>query len=228
MAERVTSGIPGFDELVNGGFPEDTVTLVTGNTGSGKTTFCTQFLLEGLEDGETCLYITTEELPEEIRDDAESFGWDLSEHEEDGSLQIKYVDPSTRSNYIREDIEKIVEEMEPDRIALDSISVIGAYWSSDEQIRSNIHHLVKGFRHMDSTVVVTAEIPNDASGQLSRYGIAEFVVDGVVALGGLSLGESTFRSIQVLKMRKSAIKENVYGVELTDDGIVVQEPEGFD
>lgn len=225
MVERVASGIPGFDDLINGGFPEHTVTLITGNTGSGKTTFCTQFLLEGLENDDTCLYITTEELPEEIREDAASFGWDLEQYEDDGALQVAYIDPSTRSNYIREDIEKLADEMDPDRIVIDSVSVVGAYWSSDDQLRSNIHHLVKGFREMDSTVLITAEIPNEKSNQLSRYGIAEFVVDGVVALGGLSLGESTFRSLQVIKMRQTAIEEDVMGLEMTADGIAVEAEE---
>jgi KaiC/GvpD/RAD55 family RecA-like ATPase len=227
MVERVTSGVPGFDELVNGGIPTDSVTLVTGNTGSGKTTFCTQFLLDGVENGESCLFITTEELPDEIKADAESFGWDLAQYEDDGSLRIEYIDPSTRSNYIREDIEKIASEMNPDRIVIDSVSVIGAYWPSDDQLRSNIHHLVKGFRELDSTVLITAEIPEEGQGLLSRYGIAEFVVDGVIALGGLSLGEATFRSLQVIKMRQTEIKEDVMGLNMTDDGVVIEEEDTF-
>ncbi len=227
MVDRLTSGIEGFDELVNGGFPEGTVSLITGNTGSGKTTLCTQFLMEGVENGEQCLFITTEELPDEIREDAAAFGWDLAAYEEEGLLEIAYIDPSTRSNYIREDIEKRAEELDPDRVVVDSISVIGAYWTSDDQIRSNLHHLVKGFREMDTTVLVTAEVPKDDGGQLSRYGIAEFVVDGVVALGGLSLGKSTFRSLQIVKMRQTEIYEDVMGVRITDDGLVVKEEDSF-
>lgn len=227
MTDRVPTGIPGLDNLVDGGFPEDSVTLVTGNTGSGKTTFGTQFLIEGMENGEKCLYITTEEMPEEIKSDAESFGWDLEGYEDDGTLEMKYIDPSTRSSYLREDIEKAVEEHEPDRIAVDSISVIGAYWRHDDEIRSNIHHLVKGFREMDATVVMTAEIPDLDGGRLTRYGIAEFVVDGVIALGGLSLGETTFRSLQVVKMRKTPIDEDVMGLELTENGIQLQEEDTF-
>lgn len=227
MVERIASGVPGFDELVGGGLPKESVTLITGNTGSGKTTFCSQFLWKGLENGENCLYITTEELPEEIREDAEVFGWGFQKYEDEGSLVIKYIDPSTRSNYLREDVEKLVDEVEPDRIVVDSVSVIGAYWHNDGDIRSHIHHLVKGFREMDVTALVTSEMPDLDSGRLSRYGIAEFVVDGVVVLGGLSFGETTFRSLQVVKMRKTNITEDVMGLNLTDDGIVVEEEETF-
>ncbi len=227
MVDRVSSGVPGFDELVSGGVPEGTVTLVAGSTGSGKTTFASQFLWEGLEDGETCLYITTEELPDEIREDADVFGWDFASYEDDGSLIIEYIDPSTRSNYFREDIEKIVDELEPDRLVVDSVSAVGAYWHGDDEVRAHVNQLIKGFREMDVTALVTAEKPDNSSTQFSRYGIAEYVVDGVVAIGGLSLGKTTFRSLQVIKMRKTAITEDVMGLKLTEDGLVIEEEAGF-
>jgi KaiC/GvpD/RAD55 family RecA-like ATPase len=78
---------------------------------------------------------------------------------------------------------------------------------------------------MDATVLITAETPETDGNQLSRYGIAEFVVDGVVALGGLSLGESTFRSLQVIKMRQTGIEEEIRGMQMTGDGLVVEEDE---
>lgn len=225
MAERLSSGVPGFDELVDGGFPEGSVTLVTGSTGSGKTTFCTQFLWGGLEADENCLYITMEENPDEVRGSADGFGMDFESYEDDGSLSVHYIDPSTRSNYLREDVEKLVDEFDPDRIVVDSISVVGAYWSGDDEVRSHVHHLVKGFREMDATVLMTAEMSEVGHGRFSRYGIAEYVVDGVIALGGLALGKTTFRSLQVIKMRKTPIEEDVMGLEMTGDGLVVKEEE---
>lgn len=227
MVERVSSGVPGLDTLVEGGFPKHSVTMVSGNTGSGKTTFCTQFIKAGLENGEKCLYITTEELPEHISESAEEFGWDLDSYAEDDLFRITYIDPSKRSNYLSEDVEKLVEEVEPDRIVLDSISVISAYWHNDEEMRTNVHRLVQSFREMDASVVMTAEMPQSDSGGLTRYGIAEYVVDGVIALGGLSLGQSTFRSLQVIKMRQTDIDEDVQGLEITGDGLVVEEQETF-
>lgn len=227
MVERTSTGIPGLDELIEGGVPKDSVTMVTGNTGSGKTTFCTQFLINGMENGEKCLYITTEELPEMISEDAQSFGWDLDAYAKQDKFRITYIDPSKRSNYLHEDIQKLVEEVDPDRIVLDSISVIGAYWYNDEEMRTNMHALVKGMRNVDATVVMTAEMAKEDSGQLTRYGITEYIVDGVIALGGLSLGQSTFRSLQVIKMRRTDIEEDVQGLDITKEGLVVEDQDTF-
>jgi len=55
--ERIETGIEGLDDLIDGGFPESSVTLISGGTGTGKTTFCNQFLMQGIEKGQKCLYI---------------------------------------------------------------------------------------------------------------------------------------------------------------------------
>ena len=59
--ERLNSGISGFDEICGGGVPARSVSLVVGDSGSGKTIFSTQFLIGGLEKGESCLFVTFEE-----------------------------------------------------------------------------------------------------------------------------------------------------------------------
>jgi RecA/RadA recombinase len=70
------TGIPGFDLLSMGGLPKDRTTLVTGTTGSAKTVFVTQFLIEGIRKaGEPCVFVTLEESPADIRDNMLSFGW---------------------------------------------------------------------------------------------------------------------------------------------------------
>ena len=64
---RISTGIPGLDPLIEGGFLENSVNLVTGETGTGKTIFCAQFLWDGLQKGDSGLYITLEERPEDIK-----------------------------------------------------------------------------------------------------------------------------------------------------------------
>ena len=96
-SSRIPSGIPGFDPLIEGWFLENSVNLVTGETGTGKTTFCSQFLWNGLQKGETGLYITLEERPEDIKADAAMFGWDFDGFEKKGLCRIIYHDPAQDS-----------------------------------------------------------------------------------------------------------------------------------
>jgi len=224
MVERVTTGIPGLDELIEGGLPEGSVTLLSGSTGAGKTTFCSQFLWEGFQNGDSCLFITMEEMPAQVREDALEFGWNFEE-EAPGEFNTFYIDPATKSDHTTLNVKNAMDQVEPDRVVIDSISVVEAYWEGSKEVRGNIHNLVQALRGRGVTTVITAEAPE--KGQMTRSGIVEYVADGVIALGGLRFGESTFRSLQVLKMRKTDIVEDVQGVELTDEGIVVRAPEKF-
>lgn len=224
--KRVASGIPGFDELVDGGIPYGSIVLVSGGPGSGKTTFCSQFLWEGVQDGETCLYITLEESPEEIRNAAARFGWDFSAEDNDGALQVMYIDPATDTEQAVEHILEAVDQVDPDRLVIDSISVIEAYWDDEKTVRGSIHNLIRRCQDRDLTALMTAEVPEN-DGKLSRYGIAEFVVDGVIAISGMALGESMFRSIQIVKMRKTGIVEELRELTITDDGLTVGGEDAF-
>jgi circadian clock protein KaiC len=74
---RLTTGIPGLDEILHGGLIAERLYLVDGNPGAGKTTFALQFLLEGHRRGQKCLYVTLSETRQELEDGAASHGWSL-------------------------------------------------------------------------------------------------------------------------------------------------------
>ncbi|MEM4293960.1 MAG: ATPase domain-containing protein, partial [Thermoplasmata archaeon] len=76
--EKIKTGIPGLDEMLHGGLIPGRPYIVSGQLGTGKTTLAIQFLLEGVKNGENVLYITTEEPPNEIKKNFESFNWDIS------------------------------------------------------------------------------------------------------------------------------------------------------
>lgn len=226
VPERISTGIDGLDEMIQGGLVEGSVTLVTGTTGAGKTTFCSQFLWEGLQNGETCLYVTLEQRPEQIKRSATDFGWNFESESYDGQFKIMYIDPGSNPGHTADNVYKAVQEVSPDRVAIDSFSVMEAYWEEKEEVRDDLNDLALQMRDGGWTTVITAEMPDPDGSQLTRHGVAEFVVDGVVVLGGLSIGQTTFRSIQVIKMRRTDIVEDVRSIDLTENGIVVQE-EGF-
>lgn len=218
MEERVPTGVEGFDELVEGGFPLGSVVLLTGGPGTGKTTFCSQFLWEGLQNGEKCLYITTEELPKEIKDDASQFGFDFDQFEE---FDMMNMEPSDATSYLPQNIRSACEEKDYDRIVLDSISVFGIYWEGESAVRKNMDDLVKEFRRSDATTVMTAELPEEESGRLSRYGIAEFIADGVVKMEVLSIGKESFGNLTVRKMRQTNIQRGEFETMIDEGGLQI-------
>lgn len=219
MGDRVSTGVPGFDQLVDGGFPLGSVTLLTGGPGTGKTTFCSQFLWEGLQKGEKCLYITTEELPDEIKDDASQFGYNFDEFEE--NFDMMNMEPSDATSYLPQNIRSACEEKDYDRIVLDSISVFGIYWEGESQVRKNMDDLVKEFRRADATTLMTAELPDEDSGRLSRYGIAEFIADGVVKMEVLSIGKESFGNLKVRKMRQTNVQRGQFETMIDQDGLKI-------
>ena len=72
---RIPSGVPGLDEVLQGGLPRGALLLIEGPPGSGKTTFGLQFLLQGRGDGETCLLASSAETLEQLKSIAASHAW---------------------------------------------------------------------------------------------------------------------------------------------------------
>jgi KaiC/GvpD/RAD55 family RecA-like ATPase len=77
--ERVKTGIPGLDGLIEGGFPRGSTIVVSGTAGSGKSIFGMNFISEGCENGEKCLYLTVEQSPDRIANQAMHFNWNYNQ-----------------------------------------------------------------------------------------------------------------------------------------------------
>ncbi|MFL5584097.1 MAG: ATPase domain-containing protein, partial [Gemmatimonadaceae bacterium] len=91
--EKLPTGIPSFDIIAKGGLPRNRTTLVSGTAGSGKTVFAVQFLASGiLDSNENGVFVTFEESARDIRENMQSFGWDLRQWEREGKLA--FVDAS--------------------------------------------------------------------------------------------------------------------------------------
>lgn len=222
MVKRVSTGVRGLNKNIEGGFPKGSVTLVTGGPGVGKTTFCLNFIEEGLENDENCLYITTGQDSEELRLDAVEYGIDFDNYVQ--NLSIAYINPSRG---VEEEVIEYIREEEFDRIVLDSISVFEMHWGQNSKIRKYLNKIVEHLKDLDATSVITSEMPENRSGKLSRFGVAEFVADGVIQLQGYALGESRFRSLQVVKMRRTDISGDVLELSIDGKGISVSEGEKF-
>ncbi len=216
--ERFETGIEGFDELIEGGIPESSVILLSGGPGAGKTTFSSQYIWKGLQKGDTCVYITTEESPEDIKKDVKEFGFDFSKYEGD-SLYIKYMDPTDSIEFVLSDIKEFIENKQPERVVLDSLSVLGSRWVDDGKLRSNISNVIKFIRKNSKTAIITAEKQGDIENKFSKYGIAEFVADGVILLEYISIGQEAFGNLEIRKLRRTNIAKGKYETIIGNDGI---------
>ncbi|MEM5812506.1 MAG: ATPase domain-containing protein [Candidatus Aenigmatarchaeota archaeon] len=223
MISRVESGIPGLDPLIQGGFLSNSVNLISGETGTGKTIFCLQFLWHGLQKGENCLYITLEEEPNDILEDALQFGWDFNKFIKKGMFKISYYDPAQMSNMGSMIMDEI-RRMGVKRLVIDSISIVGLIIENPSQTRKNLYNLISTIKKTECTVLLTSEIV-DGSQQLSRSGVEEFVVDGVIRLCFTGVGGEEENRLQVRKMRRTRHPKGFFPFSFTSKGIVVRKDE---
>ena len=224
--KRITTGIPGLDELLEGGFIKSSTILVTGGTGTGKTTFCAQFILEGLKKGEPGIYITFEENPKDIKRDSKRYGFDFETYEKSGTFKFIYQNPFEVTE-IPSTIEDKIKSINAKRVVLDPISIIGMYMKDPVVLRKRLFEIINLLKETGGTTLLTSEIPDNeiserGGGSLSREGVAEFVVDGVIVLNLFGLGEGITRSILIRKMRATKHGTEVYPMEITNRGIFIK------
>ncbi len=220
MVERIKTGIPGLDNLIQGGLPKGSVTLVAGGTGTGKTIFCSQFLWNGLKNGESCIYLTLEEEPDEIKEDALEFGWDFKKYEKKKKLSIEYMNPLEGRGF-ESRVEDLIEHFKATRVVIDSTSVIGMYSPNNAKVRERLYTLIRILRRSNVTTLLTAEIPEQDKGSLSRFGVEEFVSDGVIVLYYLSIGSGIYRNVEIKKMRRTNQEKGTFPFEITNKGIKI-------
>lgn len=219
MAERVSTGLPGLDKLIDGGLPEGSVALLSGDAGTGKTVLCSQFLWNGLQQNQNGLFVTMEEDPDDLRKDAAAFGWNFEEYENAGYLDLIYLNPFSEMGDIRRSIKTAIDEVSAERVIVDSTSILGMYSNNIAKIRERIYELASALHEANVTAIMTAEIPEGEEG-ISRYSVEEFVADGVIVLKGPQL-DDTSRQIMVKKMRRTPIDDGTYDLGFDENGLHV-------
>jgi len=236
--ERIPSGLNGLDALIEGGFPEGRTTLVSGGCGTGKTIFCTQYLYNGATKyKEPGIYVTLDERPELIRQDMLRFGWDIRKLEEEGLLQIidgslaKVGIPSEEEFSMPAtgfDIDKLLLEIMrttkrigAKRLVIDSIPALGMNFENDSEIRNAILKLSYLLMRIGITTLVTSEV-SEGDNKFGKYGIEEYVVDGVIVLHYMGIGTRSNRTLHIRKMRATKHSEDLHPIEITPKGITIK------
>jgi circadian clock protein KaiC len=231
---RLPVGIVGFDDIAHGGIPVGRTTLVVGTAGSAKTVFSAQFLAEGIiQHGEPGVFVTFEETPQDIRRNMIGFRWPIGGWEEQGKWA--FVDaspqPDEESFIVGEydlgallaRIEHAVDRVKARRVALDSLGAILTRFADDATIRHEVQRVVAGLKQMGVTAVLTAERTHEY-GEISRFGMEEFVADNVVVLRNVLEDEKRRRTMEILKFRGTTHQKGEFPFTILSDGGIMVVP----
>ncbi|MFH1107170.1 MAG: ATPase domain-containing protein [Candidatus Micrarchaeota archaeon] len=218
---RIKSGIPGLDDLIEGGFPESSSILLSGGPGCGKSIMCLQYLYYGARDyGERGIYITLEEGPHNLWWNMQRFKWDLLPLEKQGLLKIFKFEPNLD---MKDDIEgqtkRILDkarELQPKRLVIDSITAFSFWIDDPAKLRYAIYVLIEELRKLNVTTILTSETAGGKQ-DISRFGVEEFLTDGVIQ----AFFYPPHRSVFVRKMRGTDNDKRVHPFEITDNGISI-------
>lgn len=234
--ERLSTGIIGLDEKIEGGVVKESITLIVGKTGTGKTQFCSSFIYSGALNNEPGVYITTEERVEDIKEDIRSmFNWNFTELEQRGLVKFTYVkaifpekplgdevNRITKSYLIsiRSQIAEAIKAVNAQRVVLDSVSILELFLQDKYMARVMLFGLVEYFKAMGVTVLMSGEIPETSQG-LTGSGIIEYLVDAVIKLDFVPVSEEFKRTLTIRKMRRTDHSTLIHPFEITPDGINV-------
>lgn len=245
--DKTKFGIQGLDKALMGGIPQGNLVLISGGAGTGKSTLCLHFLINGATlFGEKALYISTEQNVDELHKHASKFGWDLQQLEEKNLFRILFFD-ITRGDKFLQQVETIIKEFQPKRVAIDSLTtltdslIIGGMREESafslvqvvekvspiprtEQIitKSILYKLIAELKKYKLTTLLTSELFEEAR-RLSADGISEFITDGVVLLHYIEIGVGDYRSMEIRKMRYSDYDKDIIPYDITEKGIEIME-----
>ena len=226
---KARTGIAGFDEITYGGLPGGRPTLVTGAAGSGKTLFGVEFLVRGARDyGEPGVLLAFEETKDDLTTNVASLGFDLDQLEKDGLLAIDAfrLDPAEIVETGAFDLEGLfirlamaVDSVGAKRVFLDTIELLFSALPNEAIIRGELGRLFRWLKERELTVVISGE--RGKEGDLTRFGIEEYVSDCVVTLDHRVEDQISTRRLRVAKYRGSLHGTNEYPFLITERGLVV-------
>jgi len=217
--ERIPIGIRGLDAMIENGLEKGSITLITGESGTGKTTIGLQFIYAGLLKNEGGIYVTFDESSESIRKSALNYGWNLKDFEDRKMLKI--IDISTKDTHDIKVVEyaKILEginELSAKRVVIDSINSIITLIDKMPDQKIAMIELCDLLREKKCTSLLISDESQNISNTIGP------LVDGIIALyNKVSGGDTRFRSLEVIKMRRTDHHKKRTWFKITRNGIQV-------
>ncbi len=225
MAERVPTGITELDNMLGGGFLPKRNILVTGGPGTGKTTFCMEFLYRGAEQfNEKGLFVSLEEKQDRLVDNlSQGLDWDLRKHIEGGAIVMVTVE-NFSWEHLADTLQAYITRHGVKRVVIDSLTLLKMNTKDPFEFRRNFIGLMGFLDNLDCTTIVTAE-SNFMTREKASYSLEEFIVDGVIVLYNLPIKNERRRALEILKMRGVKHSNSMFPFKITESGVVVYQEE---
>jgi circadian clock protein KaiC len=236
--KRVKTGMEELDNLLQGGIPKESITLVSGPPGSGKSIFCFQYLYQGALENKKGLYLTLDKKEDGLIRQAKKLGFDFQPHIDKGLVKFRYLNINKKFVYESMNNELINENY--DRIVIDSITPLSemplfintrengnesiSFINSEEDAlpltgpvhRRHLLFIMNTLEASKTTAIITSEL-SFGSTNISRDGISEFLADGVITLNFDPTMDR--RKMSVLKMRNTKHTLKPQDIQIGEGGI---------
>lgn len=224
--KRVTTGIKGLDDMLDGGFLPGSMVLVRGAPGTGKTLMALQFLVHGATKcGEPGLLISFEQFPNSLYRDAEALGWDLKELEASGKLHQVFTSPEVFLASLESPdgwLNKLLLDANVRRLVLDSVTHFDRLTRDAQELRRIYASVANGLRREGVTAMLLGEEGRAEYRRADKGGLS-FIVDAIVLLRYVEIESAMQRAIMVLKMRGSNHAKEIRRFEIGPGGLAVSD-----
>ncbi|SEH38434.1 RecA-superfamily ATPase, KaiC/GvpD/RAD55 family [Halopenitus malekzadehii] len=229
MPHLVSTGVDGLDSILGGGITERSTVLVSGNPGTGKSIFGIQYLYTGVtEHGDRGVYVSFEENEEDIREAAESVGFeDFGDLVDDGEIVILDKREMLRIEDFTETIDRLLEtvaEGEFDRLVLDSLSMFQLFFEDEHEKRTSLLKFSDILKESGLTSLLINE--QGAVFPDTEIGLENFLTDGNIYLIQTPTESGVNRYVWVAKMRKQDIDTDIFPLEIGTGGLTVHDQAG--
>lgn len=219
--EKVSSGIPGMDTMLKGGYICGSTILISGPSGAGKSIMSQQFMQSLLMSGKKCLYVSLEESESEILRSAKGFGWEFDKAQEAGLLKI--VAKSPAEEYLEahfDNMKDLIDNENFDAVIIDSLSALeGAY--DIKPVLSAAKRFITYIKSRGTTAVFTAAT-SSLVGVDSASGMElSALTDAIVMIRYIEIDSELHHGVMIIKMRASEHDRRMHEMKFGKNGISI-------
>jgi circadian clock protein KaiC len=224
--ERIATGIPGFDEMLEGGFPRGSLVSICGRPGTGKTIFGSQFLYSGGLAGQPGMYVSMLESRAAYLRNKVRLGMDFEGLEREGMFRFLEMPTLSAEGLpsVWEEIVRNVEDQSNVRLVIDSFTAMAQAFQNQGELRAFTHTLLSRIiGSAGSTTLMISESPSLVPH--IGVGVEEFIADGVIQFNLVPVaGDARVRTLEIMKMRGTNHQMGPIPIEISNGGLVVRHP----
>ncbi len=220
--KKIRTGIYGLDEMLNGGIPLNHHVALCAGPGGGKTTFSFEFLYRGAKMGEKGLYLTLEEVPEELIENIKNTFSNIKDI--DAGVKLGYIHVVKPDKLDIETIGDIVQDYvlnhDVKRVVIDSATMIKYSLRDPNEYRQTLFSFFELLKALDCTILLLIE--NESQNREDqKYSLEQFVMDGVIYLYNIESNGKRVRVLEIFKMRGTKHSRELVPFKITPSGIEV-------